>query len=297
MQVVLAVHSADELLGLPRSVEVHRQGHGRIRACRAGRRRGSPAPPPRPGARPRRATWWTCASRVAHGGAESPPERYVVFVDGAFPGELVRAEVYRSEARLRERRVTELLEPSPDRGLRAATTRASRARGRLAAAALRAPARAEARARRRRAAPHRAPGPVRLEPIVPTAEPWRYRNKMEYSFGTSEDGTLALGFHRRGGGTWSTTRATACSPPSAATRSGTWCVTGARSAAWTAMDRRTQRGVSSQPRRARGPADRRASGPPRHHRGPVRARGALCGDPARDPNADVLWTRTDRLPR
>src|SRR5207302_7064519 len=37
-----------------------------------------------------------------------------------------------------------------------------------------------------------------LEPFVTADEIWRYRNKMEYSFGESETGELVLGFHRRG---------------------------------------------------------------------------------------------------
>jgi 23S rRNA (uracil1939-C5)-methyltransferase len=40
-----------------------------------------------------------------------------------------------------------------------------------------------------------------LEPIVPAVEQWRYRNKLEYSFGPAPDGGLSLGFHRRG--SWS----------------------------------------------------------------------------------------------
>ncbi len=36
-----------------------------------------------------------------------------------------------------------------------------------------------------------------LEEIEPAVEPWRYRNKLEYSFG-ERDGELVLGFHRRG---------------------------------------------------------------------------------------------------
>ena len=36
-----------------------------------------------------------------------------------------------------------------------------------------------------------------LEPAEPAAEPWRYRNKLEYSFG-ERNGHLTLGFHRRG---------------------------------------------------------------------------------------------------
>jgi 23S rRNA (uracil1939-C5)-methyltransferase len=39
-----------------------------------------------------------------------------------------------------------------------------------------------------------------LEPIEPAVEEWRYRNKLEYSFG-GRDGEVALGFHRRG--SWS----------------------------------------------------------------------------------------------
>src|SRR6202035_2292790 len=37
-----------------------------------------------------------------------------------------------------------------------------------------------------------------LAPIVRAVEEWRYRNKLEYSFGTGEDGTLLCGFHAPG---------------------------------------------------------------------------------------------------
>jgi 23S rRNA (uracil1939-C5)-methyltransferase len=37
-----------------------------------------------------------------------------------------------------------------------------------------------------------------LEQIVPAAEQWRYRNKLEYSFGEDEEGEPTLGFHARG---------------------------------------------------------------------------------------------------
>jgi 23S rRNA (uracil1939-C5)-methyltransferase len=36
------------------------------------------------------------------------------------------------------------------------------------------------------------------EPIVPALEQWRYRNKLEYSFGTGEAGELVCGFHAPG---------------------------------------------------------------------------------------------------
>ena len=37
-----------------------------------------------------------------------------------------------------------------------------------------------------------------LEPIVPAIEQWRYRNKLEYSFGTDPDRLLICGFHAPG---------------------------------------------------------------------------------------------------
>ena len=104
-----------------------------------------------------------------------------------------------------------------------------------------------------------------LEPIVPAVEQWRYRNKLEYSFGTDPDGRLdlrlprprALGGDRRGD-------ATACSPPRPATRpasgSSSWC----RDAGPDALRPPHRRGPAAQPRRARGPPHRPAPGPPGH---------------------------------
>jgi 23S rRNA (uracil1939-C5)-methyltransferase len=37
-----------------------------------------------------------------------------------------------------------------------------------------------------------------LEPIVPAVQQWRYRNKLEYSFGTDTEGRLSCGFHAPG---------------------------------------------------------------------------------------------------
>ena len=37
-----------------------------------------------------------------------------------------------------------------------------------------------------------------LEQIVPAEEQWRYRNKLEYSFGEDDEGEPTLGFHARG---------------------------------------------------------------------------------------------------
>lgn len=37
-----------------------------------------------------------------------------------------------------------------------------------------------------------------VAPVLAADDPWRYRNKVEYSFGENEDGELVLGFHRAG---------------------------------------------------------------------------------------------------
>ena len=37
-----------------------------------------------------------------------------------------------------------------------------------------------------------------LDPIVPAESQWRYRNKLEYSFGADESGHLVCGFHSPG---------------------------------------------------------------------------------------------------
>ena len=104
-----------------------------------------------------------------------------------------------------------------------------------------------------------------LEPIVPAVEQWRYRNKLEYSFGTSDAGALVCGFHAPG--SWERDRrawTTACSPPSAATRRARRRSRGAARRGSPAYDRRTPGGRAAQPRRARGAPDRRAAGPPGH---------------------------------
>ena len=122
---------------------------------------------------------------VAHGGAGvAPPDRYVVFVDGAFPGELVRAEVHRAKRDYANARAVEVLEPSPDR----VPIRCDHEGGRAPGSPWQ-PLRYE----RQLQCKHelvddalRRLGHLEgfeLEPIVPAADAWRYRNKMEYSFG------------------------------------------------------------------------------------------------------------------
>ena len=115
---------------------------------------------------------------------------YVVFVAGGIPGDRVRARVEKSKRAYAEARAVEILEPSPDR----------------------IPARAEHPGTPWQVLPYESQLAVKaeqvedalrrigrldgftLEPIVPATQQWRYRNKVEYSFG---DGGL-IGFHAPG---------------------------------------------------------------------------------------------------
>ena len=116
-----------------------------------------------------------------------------------------------------------------------------------------------------------------VEPIVPAVEQWRYRNKLEYSFGEDADGQLVLGFHPpgswrqvvdvRGGRARLEPRSTSC-----ARACEDWC---ARGGAERLRPRDPQR-LPPQPRGARGPAHRPAPGAARHEPGRL-PRGALRG--------------------
>jgi 23S rRNA (uracil1939-C5)-methyltransferase len=119
---------------------------------------------------------------------------YVVFVSGAVPGDRVRAVITKRKRGYAEARTLEVLEPSPDRiqaladhpgapwqvlpyerqlavkqeQVHDALTRIGHLEGFV------------------------------LDDIVPAVEQWRYRNKLEYSFGTDEAGELVCGFHAPG---------------------------------------------------------------------------------------------------
>jgi 23S rRNA (uracil1939-C5)-methyltransferase len=134
--------------------------------------------------------------RLAHGGngVARREDGYVVFVAGAVPGDRVRAVVGKAKKAYAEARAVEVLEPSPDRvepvadhpgapwqvlpyerqlavkqeQVDDALTRIGRLEG------------------------------YDLAPIVPAVEQWRYRNKLEYSFGEGSGGELVCGFHAPG---------------------------------------------------------------------------------------------------
>jgi 23S rRNA (uracil1939-C5)-methyltransferase len=132
---------------------------------------------------------------LAFGGAGvARLDGYVVFVAGGFPGDRVRAVVEKSKRSYAHARAVEILEPGPDRVEPVALhpgapwqvlpyERQLAIKQEQVADALRRIGRLD--------------GFV-LEEIVPAVEQWRYRNKLEFSFGTAADGEVVCGFHRPG---------------------------------------------------------------------------------------------------
>ncbi len=133
---------------------------------------------------------------LAFGGAgvARTPGGYVVFVDGALPGDLVRARVYKRKRAYAQARSLAVIEPGPDRVEPLADHPG-------------APWQVLSYARQLEI----KQGQVRealvrighldgfeLDPIVPAVAEWRYRNKLEYSFGRGCDGALVCGFHEPG---------------------------------------------------------------------------------------------------
>ena len=132
---------------------------------------------------------------LAHGGnGVARREGYVVFVAGGIPGDKVRAVVGKAKKAYAEARAIEIVEPAPDRVPEVAEhpgapwqvipyERQLAVKAEQVGDALRRIGRLDG---------------FEQEPIVPAKEQWRYRNKVEYSFGTAEDGTLVCGFHAPG---------------------------------------------------------------------------------------------------
>ena len=122
---------------------------------------------------------------------------FVVFVRGGLPGDLVRARVTKVKRGFAEASAESVLEPSPRRV--EAPCRHFGVCGGCRFQDLDYDAQVAAKEQQVRDALTRIgriPEPP-LEPIVPAASIYGYRNKLEYSFSAGEDG-LELGFHRAG---------------------------------------------------------------------------------------------------
>ncbi len=132
---------------------------------------------------------------LAHGGnGVARREGYVVFVAGAVPGDRVKAVVGKAKRAYAEARAVELVEPSPERVPPVAGHPGAPWQVLPYERQLEVKAEQVDDALRRIG---RLSG-YELEPIVPAVETWRYRNKLEYSFGTGPGGELVCGFHAPG---------------------------------------------------------------------------------------------------
>ena len=150
--------------------------------------------PPRPGD-----TVDLAVTSLAYGGqGVARLDDFVVFVRGAVPGDAVRARITKRKRNHGEARVLEILTPSPRRI--AATCGHADECGGCEWQTLAYDAQLEFKQEQVVESLRRL-GHLEgyeLEPIRGMARPWRYRNKMEFSFGEDEGGGLLLGLHRRG---------------------------------------------------------------------------------------------------
>ncbi|MGA7704252.1 MAG: TRAM domain-containing protein, partial [Solirubrobacteraceae bacterium] len=135
---------------------------------------------------------------LAHGGegvGRLGEAGYVVFVSGALPGDRVRAEVVKRKRSYAHARLVEIVQESPERIPPTADhpgvawqvlpyERQLQIKAEQVQDALRRIGKLDGFA---------------MEPIVPALAQWRYRNKLEYSFGKDADGELVCGFHAPSG--------------------------------------------------------------------------------------------------
>jgi 23S rRNA (uracil1939-C5)-methyltransferase len=119
---------------------------------------------------------------------------WVVFVRDALPGDTVRAVITKRKRHYGEARMVEIVTPSPDRVAPLADHPGAPWQVIPYEQQLEIKSRQVDEALRRLG---HLDG-FELLPIVPAVEQWRYRNKLEFSFGTDGEGQLICGFHAPG---------------------------------------------------------------------------------------------------
>jgi 23S rRNA (uracil1939-C5)-methyltransferase len=153
-----------------------------------------------PAARPRRGELLEVEiDSLAFGGrGVARAEGFVVFVAGALPGDRVRAEITKAKRRFAEARTVELLQAGADRVADRCVHDGEPCPG-APWQGLPYERQLEHKSGQVADALTRIGGleDFELETIEPAVEKWRYRNKLEYSFG-ERDGETILGFHARG---------------------------------------------------------------------------------------------------
>jgi 23S rRNA (uracil1939-C5)-methyltransferase len=139
---------------------------------------------------------------LAYGGrGVARADGFVVFVAGGLPGDRVRVEVTKAKKRFAEARTIELLAAGADRIPDRCTHGGEPCPG--------APWQGLPYQRQLQIKSEQVDEALRrigeldgfeLEEMVAAEQQWRYRNKLEYSFGEGEGGEPILGFHARGRG-------------------------------------------------------------------------------------------------
>ncbi|HET9950550.1 MAG TPA: 23S rRNA (uracil(1939)-C(5))-methyltransferase RlmD [Candidatus Eisenbacteria bacterium] len=162
--------------------------------------RSTPPEPPRPPGRPfkKGETVELKVEDLAFGGRGiTRVDSFVLFVDGALPGDRVTAVVTKRKPHYAEARATAILEPSPLR-----VPPACAHVGVCGGCRFQDLAYSEQLLHKERQVAdclkHLGGLDATMRPIVPAERTFGYRNKMEYSFGRDPGGALTLGLHRRG---------------------------------------------------------------------------------------------------
>jgi len=146
---------------------------------------------------------------LAFGGAGvARHEGYVIFVDGALPGDRVRARVHHRKRAYAQARVTALIEPGPDRVPAQADHPGAPWQE------LRYERQLEIKQAQVDDALRRIGhlDDFALHTIVPAEQLWRYRNKLEYSFGRTPTASLRSASTSPAHGSASSRSTIACSP-------------------------------------------------------------------------------------
>jgi 23S rRNA (uracil1939-C5)-methyltransferase len=122
----------------------------------------------------------------------------VAFVDGALPHETVRAAYTKIKKEYVEAALEDVLLPSPERVEPACVHFGTCGGCRLQHLAYPAQARAKESQLGETLAHVGGLTGLAVREVVKARDAWRYRNKMDFTFGTDREGALFLGLHRRG---------------------------------------------------------------------------------------------------
>lgn len=138
-------------------------------------------------------------SNLAYGGkGVARREGFVFFVAGAVPGDLVRTSVTKVKKNYAEARLEDILEPSPERR-RPECPHFGNCGG-CRWQSLEYSAQLKYKEQQVRESLEKLGGleGFELQSIRGMEDPWRYRNKVEFSLGAGEDGSTVIGFHPPG---------------------------------------------------------------------------------------------------